>query len=160
MNRSRSTADRDPSTSDQRSARRIRWCLLSLVFLLYLGAVGPVAQLPADPLLELQEFREHRGRNRLLFVFATDRNEDRVFEFHLALSMAWDAVERRRIVPVDILPGRRDLDAVARILGIEGRDFAVVLLSREGEVLFRTDDAGSLAEILARVDLHVEGVPD
>jgi hypothetical protein len=109
-------------------------------------------------LLELQEFREHRGRNRLLFVFATSRDEDRVFEFHLALSTFWDAVSRRRIVPVDILPGRRDLDAVARVLGIEGEDFAVVLLSREGEVLLRTTDAGSLMEILARVDQHLEGV--
>lgn len=106
-----------------------------------------------DLSLRLPEAAQHIGSRYVLVILATDRNEPRVFEFNLDISVRWDALERREIVPVDVLPSRHNVATIARLLDVTDQDFAIVLLDRRGEPAFRTTDSGSLTEILARVDL-------
>lgn len=120
---------------------------------LFLSAQQQSAQQQSDrQTAGLPELAEHHGRNYLLLILAVDRNETRVFDLHLDLAIRWDQIERRRIVPVDILPPRRDVRALARWLGVEDNDFAVVLLNKEGEVIFRATDTDVIPSILEIVD--------
>ncbi|POR01316.1 hypothetical protein AU468_08340 [Alkalispirochaeta sphaeroplastigenens] len=88
----------------------------------------------------------------LLLVLAEDQNDDRLFEVHLTLSNRWNALTRRRILPLDALPRRHDVAALARLTGVQGSDFALVLLNHRGEVLFRSTDPARVLEILPAVD--------
>ena len=126
---------------------------LFLLLILFLAPlVLPAQQLSDQQTAGLPELEEHHGRNYLLLILAVDRNEPRVFDLHLDLSVRWDQIERRRIVPVDILPPRRDVRALARWFGMEDKDFAVVLLNKEGEVIFRATETNVLLPIMELVD--------
>lgn len=102
----------------------------------------------------LPELQEHAGKNNLLVILATNRNDDRVFDAHLDLSVRWNGAVRRNIVPVDVLPPRRDVPAIARFLGVEGHDFAIVLINKAGDILHRTTNPMATGEILAILDLE------
>ncbi|TVR65817.1 MAG: hypothetical protein EA427_17335 [Spirochaetaceae bacterium] len=125
------------------------------MMVLVLAFIAPVV-LRGETSRHLPEVEEHRGRNNLLIILATNRNDDRVFDVHLDLSVRWDAVVRRRIHPVDILPGRRNVDAVARMLGVDGESFALVLFNRSGEIIYRSTDPGAVTEMFVRLDLQEE----
>lgn len=122
-------------------------------FLGFLMITAP-AIVPAQLQHLLPEAYENQGRNYVLLVLATDRNEPRVFDFHLDLSMRWDAVTYREIVVVDVLPGKHNVEAVAGYFDVTGESFAVVLLDKESSVILRTTRVESLSEIFASIDRH------
>ena len=95
-----------------------------------------------------QELEEHRGARRVLIVYARSVDEPRSFEFNLALSTAWREVESYDLAIIDVIPGIYDVDIVARTLGIEEYDFAVLLIDRDGEIVLVSDQADSLREFL------------
>ncbi len=140
----------------RRSCVRIRLMSIRLrpffLSVLLAAVIGPVvSQQQRFP------FDAYRDSSRVLIVFARDRNEDRVFSFHLALSERWESVARRNVVLQDILPGQWDLNAVARRLDLGDREFAVVLLDRNGDIVFTTSNENALGEILMHLDLLEDG---
>lgn len=148
-----------PQGTAQQSSQYRGGATTSSVFLVCILA-GFALLMPGDLAGQTRQFSfdAHRDRRPVVVVFARDRNEDRVFAFHLGVSERWEAVQRHNIAFEDVLPGGHDIDAVAHRLGLGSRDFAVVLLDRSGDVRYITSDAGNLGEILMRLDLqHREG---
>lgn len=94
----------------------------------------------------------HEGRNPVIVIFARARDEPRMFSFNLALSTEWDRIEARNIVTVDVGPDRYDLDHAAKQLGIADADFAIVVISQDGEIIHRTEDPDALPRILMIID--------
>ncbi len=125
--------------------------VLTASFLLALAAVPLAAELPRY----LPEAREQHGKNHLLVILAIDRNEPRVFDLNLEISVRWEAIEHRGIIPVDVLPTRHNVDAVARLLGVQGEPFAVVLLNRESEIVYRSTTTDVLDHVFRLVDLEL-----
>ncbi|MFA7566390.1 MAG: hypothetical protein WCY01_05135 [Alkalispirochaeta sp.] len=121
---------------------------LSLVFLVFVSL--PVTSLPS-PALALEQYQ---GVCPVIVVFYRSSDEPRAFSFNLALSTEWDRIESRNIKTVDVGPGRYDLDTIANKLGIGTTDFAVVALGLHGDVLYRTNEADSLAQLLKHIDLE------
>jgi hypothetical protein len=127
---------------------------MRLLILLSLLLAAPAGTLPAQISQYLPEILEHQNRHNVLIVLATNRNDDRVFDVHLDLSVRWDAMERREIYPIDILPPRRDATALAGVLGVEGESFALVLINRQGEIIYRGTDPRGITEIFRLLDLE------
>lgn len=123
-----------------------------LVLTTLLASAVPVST-SAEVFRYLPDAEEHRGRSNLLVVLATNRNDDRVFDLHLDLSIRWDAVLRREIHPIDVLPPRGNVQAAAQALGVSGESFALVLISKEGEILYRGTDPRAITEIFVLLDL-------
>ncbi|MDA3948684.1 MAG: hypothetical protein PF508_05605 [Spirochaeta sp.] len=116
-----------------------------LAFLILVMAPALVSAIPLD-------LTVHEGKNPVIVIFARARDEPRMFSFNLALSTDWNRIEARNIVTVDVGPDRYDLDQVAQQLGVNGAEFAIVVISRDGEVIHRTEDPDALPRILMIID--------
>ncbi|SIQ53171.1 hypothetical protein SAMN05920897_11075 [Alkalispirochaeta americana] len=139
-------------TFSGRSSPRRDHFLPGLVLSLLLLSLSPLVASGETPGQYLPELALAREGSYLLLLLAEDQNDDRLFEVHLALSNRWDALTRRKIQPLDILPRRHDVTALARLLGVQGSDFALVLLNHQGDVLFRSTDPARALEALPAVD--------
>lgn len=118
--------------------------LFGVVFVAGFGLIG-LSGMPLD-------LSQYQGENPVIVIFARQVDEPRAFSFNLALSTDWNRIEARKIATVDVGPGRYDLDSVARQLGIQERDFAIVVLNLDGTIIYRTDDPQALRHILMLID--------
>ncbi len=115
-----------------------RYAIIGL--LLFLGTVTSWAI--------TEELETYRGRQPVVVVYSRDTDEPRAFEFNLALSINWDRIERANLAIIDVIPGVYDVDIVARVLEIDEFDFAVLLFNRDGEMVYLSDQADALEDIL------------
>ncbi|MFW5827083.1 MAG: DUF4174 domain-containing protein [Alkalispirochaeta sp.] len=102
--------------------------------------------------IDLDRFR---GEHPVIVVFSRDQNDDRPFVVNLALSTEWSGVTARDIQVLDVDPISYDVDHAAEELELGGREFAVVLIGRDGTTLATTDEtvtAGELFEIFDRAE--------
>jgi hypothetical protein len=113
----------------------------------------PAVRAGAVP-LDLAAFR---GEHPVIVIYARKADEPRAFSFNLALSTEWDRIEARRIRTIDVGPGQYDLERVGRQLGVDGEEFAVVLVGLDGEIIHRTTDPGALSRILMILDQELNG---
>lgn len=117
-----------------------------LSVLLSIAAVPLAAQaVPVD---------RYQGVQPVMVIFSSDRDDVRPFEFNLALSTNWDRILSRNIAVLDVGPLAYDVEAVARQLELGSREFAVVLIARDGSTIMTTDDPAGLGELLRRFDLY------
>ena len=122
----------------------LRHLFLTLLFAVAVSGLAAQA-VPVD---------RYRGLQPVMVVFSSDRDDVRPFEFNLALSTNWDRILSREIAVLDVGPLAYDVEAVARQLELGTRDFAIVLIGRDGSQLMTTEDPGDLGELLRRLDLH------
>lgn len=130
----------------RRSSVRLNWRLWGLVLFIVL-LIPPESAQSQNPTQRLP-FDVYRGRQPVLVVFAQTLQDDRIFEVHLAVMEQWEVLGRLGLEVIDILPGNTSLSAVARRLDIPVDQFAVVLLNREGDVIFRSNESNVVSQII------------
>lgn len=113
-----------------------------------------LALLLAASVLSAQEIDLSRFRDEhpVIVVFARNRDDDRPFVVNLGLSTVWSGVTARDIQVVDIDPVTHDVDRAAEQLGLGSREFAVVLIARDGTPLATTDEDVSISELFQILD--------
>jgi len=98
-----------------------------------------------------------RGEHPVILVFSRDQNDDRPFVVNLDLSTAWSGVTARGIQVLDIDPIAYDVDRAAEQLELGSREFAVVLIARDGTTLATTDETVSVGELFEILDRYEQG---
>jgi len=98
-----------------------------------------------------------RGEHPVILVFSRSQDDDRPFVVNLDLSTAWSGVTARNIQVLDIDPISYDVDRAAEQLELGAREFAVVLIARDGTTLATTDETGSVAELFEILDRYERG---
>jgi hypothetical protein len=93
-------------------------------------------------------FDVFRDRQPVLVIYAQSLQDDRIFEVHLALMEHWEMLGTTGLEVMDFLPGNMDYSAVARRLELPVDQFAVVLLNRNGEVVFRGNESDVAEHII------------
>jgi hypothetical protein len=123
-----------------------------------IGAIGLSLFLAAST-VSAQEVNLSRFRDQhpVILVFARNLDDDRPFVVNLDLSTVWSGVSARGIQVVDVDPASHDVDRAAEQLQLGDREFAVVLIARDGTVLSITDENGSVSDLFQILDSHQHG---
>jgi hypothetical protein len=98
-----------------------------------------------------------RDQHPVILVFARNLDDDRPFVVNLDLSTVWSGVSARGIQVVDVDPASHDVDRAAEQLQLGDREFAVILIARDGTVLSITDENGSVSDLFQILDSHQQG---
>lgn len=96
----------------------------------------------------------------VILVFARNRDDDRPFVVNLDLSTVWSGVTARNIQVIDIDPVSHDVKRAAAQLQLGDREFAVVLIARDGTMLTVTDENTPVSELFQILDDYQRGEQD
>lgn len=99
--------------------------------------------------VNLAQFRDEQP---VILVFARNRDDDRPFMVNLDLSTVWSGVAAREIHVMDVDPVSYDVERAAEQLELGNREFAVVLIARDGTTLTVTDENTSVSELFQILD--------
>ncbi len=119
---------------------------LALVLVLVLVLVTPA--LIAQE-VNLSQFQDEQP---VILVFARNRDDDRPFIVNLDLSTVWSGVTARNIHVMDVDPVSYEVDRAAEQLELGNREFAVVLIARDGTTLTVTDENTAVSELFQILD--------
>lgn len=111
------------------------------------------------PVLTAQEINlsQYQDEQPVILVFARNRDDDRPFVVNLDLSIVWSGVTARDIQVVDIDPVLYDVDRAAEQLELGDREFAVILIARDGTTLSVTDENVAASELFQILDDYERG---
>lgn len=104
--------------------------------------------------VNLAQFRDEQP---VILVFARNRDDDRPFMVNLDLSTVWSGVAAREIHVMDVDPVSYDVELAAEQLELGNREFAVVLIARDGTTLTVTDENTSVSELFQILDDYQRG---
>lgn len=113
----------------------------------------------ATSLLAAQEVNLSRFRDEhpVIVVFARSLDDDRPFVVNLDFSTAWSGITARDIQILDVDPIAYDVDRAAEQLELGSREFAVLLIARDGTILAVTDENDSAADLFQILDDYERG---
>ena len=111
------------------------------------------------PALNAQEVNlsPFQGEQPVIIVFARNQDDDRPFMVNLDLSTVWSGVTAREIHVMDVDPVSHEVELAAEQLELGDREFAVVLIARDGTTLTVTDENTSVSEMFQILDDYEHG---
>lgn len=101
-----------------------------------------------------------RDQHPVIVVFARSLDDDRPFIVNLDFSTVWSGITARDIQVLDVDPITYDVDRAAEQLELGSREFAVLLIARDGTVLTVTDENDSAADLFQILDDYERGEDD